>query len=63
MCRVALIPPAFDINNLDADLEFSGQGKLETMAALNGEVDDGVGRFNFNSLIEVTPPMFSPVFQ
>ena len=45
------------------DFDFSGQGKLETVAALEGEGDDGVGGFTFNSLIEFAPPLFSNVFQ
>ena len=50
-CGVALIPPPFVINDSDVDLDFSGQGKLETVAALKGKGDDGVGRCIFNYLI------------
>ena len=63
MRGVVPIPPPFAINNSDTDLDFSGKDKLETVPALKEEGEDGVGRCNFNSLIEVTPPMFSPVFQ
>ena len=33
------------------------------VTALNGEGDDSLGGCTFNSLIEVTPPLFSPVCQ
>ena len=45
------------------DLDFSGKVKLEAVTVLEGEGYDGVGRCTFHSLIEVTPPLFSPVFQ
>ena len=60
---VESIPPPFAINDSDVDLDFSGQGKLETVAATTVEGDYGVGGCTFNSLIKVTPPLFSPVFQ
>ena len=60
---VTSIPPPFAINNSDVGLDFSGKGKLETVAELKGEGDDGVGGCTFNSLSEVTPPLFSPMFQ
>ena len=50
------MPPFFAVNNLDVDLDFSGQGKLETVVALKGEGENSVGRCNFNYLIKVTPP-------
>ena len=53
---VESIPPPFAINDSDVDLDFSGQGKLETVAATTGEGEDGVGGCTFHSLIEVTPP-------
>ena len=62
MRGVASIPPHFAIKNSDVDLDFSGKGKLETVVTLEGEGDDGVGGCTFNSLIEVTPPLFSLVF-
>ena len=51
-----MIPPPFAINNSDVDLDFSGQGKLETVETLKVEGYDDVGGCNFNFLIEVTPP-------
>ena len=59
---VALIPPPFAVKYSDVDLDFSGQGKLETVAALTGEGDNGVGRCTFNYFIESTPQMFRPMF-
>ena len=58
-----MIPPPFAINNSDVDIDFIGQGKLETVAALEGEGDNGMGGSTFNYLIEVTPLLFSPVRQ
>ena len=57
------MPPPFAVKDSDVDLDFSGQGKLETVAALKGEGDDSLGGCNFNSLIELTPSLFSPVCQ
>ena len=55
MRSVVSIPPPFSFNDSYVDLDFSGKGKLETVAALEGEGNDGVGGCTFNSLIEVTP--------
>ena len=63
MRGVALVPPPFAVNNSNVDLDLSGQGKLDTVAAQKGEGDDGVGGCNFHSLIEVAPPLFSPMCQ
>ena len=63
MRGVASIPPTFAINNLDVDIDFRGQGEIETVAATTGEGDDGVSGCTFKYLIEVTPQLFSPVFQ
>ena len=60
---VASIPPPFAVNDSDVDIDFRCQGKLETVAALKGEGDDGVGGCTFNYLIEVTPPLFIHVYQ
>ena len=62
MRGVALIPPPFAINDSDVYLDFSGQGKLEKVAEKKGEGGNGMGGCTLNSLIEVTPPPFSPVF-